>query len=288
VLIGLARAKFSQRFSATIREDMEVDLLSRLRATVLILSACLISTSCTQDDWMVALTCYDPLSRLTPVTTDLSVNGERISRVGYLSPTALSLGDVIQIGGESTSARPQTARHARTSPTDEISRSSAQLRLISINDGCHVNFEPDIKAAADRAGIELHSAVLGNTELHVAGPIVHTLPDVTDAINKDPDIVAKVRGAAVGHFAVVSGAITGQGVWLRPKQVTFSAVDTFFVGSTYIHVVYSCPGCDWVSKHLSSQEATSLIYLTAIRYEASTARLAVSPAPLTVLQRALR
>lgn len=263
---------------------METGPSSVPRNAALVLWVCLLSSSCVQDDWIVTLTCDGAFSRLTPVTTELFVDGKRAFRTAYLNPSRLSLGDVVLIGSRLSSGPPEVEWHIPTPSADEISPASVRLRSISINDGFQVKFERDIKTAATLAGVDLQSEVIKSTDLHVGGAVIRALRDATSVIERNPEVVEKIRTAIDARFAVVSGTITGQYIVLEPAWESFSAVDTFYFGGTYVHVIYSCAACSSYSEGMSTGDDAPVIYLTPVRYDQRTAQIVADPPSPEVLR----
>lgn len=264
---------------------MERILVLTSRNAALLLLFLFLLVSCARDDWNVSITCDEILGSLIPVTTELIINGEQVSQKGYLNPSRLSLGEIVRIEPDSTNAYAETAVRVPTLSSDDLSPIPVKLRWISINDGFQVKSEQDVKAAADTENVDLLSAVLNNTDLRVGGAIVRTLRDVPKFISKNSEVVRRIRTATGSRFAVVSGTIAGQFLALEPTYKSYAAVDTFYLGDTYVHLTYSCPVLDSLAEVMKTGASAPVIYLTAVRYDEPTAQITVDPRPLAVFQR---
>jgi hypothetical protein len=176
--------------------------------------------------------------------------------------------------------------HLLTPSTDDLSPSTAILISTTVSDGLQVHLEKDIRTVARRAGVDLESTILKHTVLYVEDPVFRSFRNLADSVNRDSGIVQSIRTATDARFVIVSETIDGDGLDLFNTYGS-TAVNTFEIGGSYVHVSYSCPTVEGLEHRSARADGVIpiVIYMTPVRYDAPTAKITLDPRPIGFLQR---
>lgn len=219
---------------------------------------------------MITVTCDGDFRSAVPVATEIFINGQHAEITGYLNRSGLSLGSIVQL-------TPGSILEKRVSSTPEIAFSSLSGDFLSATLGqvFQVHVEDDIRAMGHRAGLDFDSDVPKHTMLYIGNPRVLSVDHVVELLNRSRDLVEYLRTAATTHFAVVSGLVAGDdiGLFSTYESVAQSIIE---IGSSYIHVSYSCSPIDELGHraNMAADLVPLIIYLTPIRYDGATGRIA--------------
>ena len=238
----------------------------------------LLSVSCTQDDRVATVTCDGVSEGAIPVSIEVSSNGKRASSIGYLNTWGLTLGTIVRTAPGSTPSGSIVEEHRLARSTDDLSPSAAVLSSTIVSDGLQVHLEQDIRTVARRAGVNLDSTILKHTVLYIGDPVVRSFRNLADSVNRDSGIVQSIRSASDTRFVIVSGTIDGDGLRLFNTYGS-TAVNTFEIGGSYVHVSYSCPPVEGLGRRSASADGDIpiVIYMTPVRYDAPTSQVTLDP-----------
>ena len=250
----------------------------------LLLGLGLFLASCSQDDRTATVSCdADPEGPII-VTTELLINGRRMSMTGYLNSWSLSLGSIVRISPGSTRSEPIVEWQTLPLSATDLLISSTAVQSVTIGDGFEVHLDDDLRIIGRGIGVDLDDTLLRHTMLYVGNPMVRLLPDIAGPLNRYPVMVERIRSAPVTRLAIVSGIIDGEGIGVFNMYQPV-AVNTFELGRSYVHVSYTCRLIK--RQHHLADTAIGvvplIIYLTPIKYDDSTARVVLDPLPLNLL-----
>ena len=236
--------------------------------------------SCSQDDRTSTITCdRDPEGPIS-VTTELNINGRRASVTGYLNSWGLSLGSIVRINARSTQFDAAVELQRLQTSKNDLFISPTALQSVALLRGFEAHLDEDLKTMSQKMGIDLDEIILKNTILVFDGSNVQLLPDVAGLLNRDPEVVERIRYNRDTPLAIVSGTIySNNGLNIFNTYHNIGA-NTFELGRSYVHVSYSCQLLKKI-RHVAYKSARGepvIIYLTPIRYDGSTARVTIDPA----------
>jgi len=220
------------------------------------------------------------------VATELVSNGRRASISGYLNSWGLPLGSIVRINPGSTRSEAIVEWQRLPLSASDLLISSTALQSITISDGFEVHLDDDLRTIGRGMGIDLDSTIVKHSVLYVDGSVTRGLPDVAAPLNRYPDIVARIRSAPAIRLAIVSGTVDGSDLNIFDTYPS-AAANTVELGNSYVHVSYACR----VIANLGHQARRAIdgvplvIYLTPIKYDNSTARVAPDSLPLDLLHR---
>ena len=240
--------------------------------------------SCSQDDRISTVTCDGDPEGPIAVTTELLIHGKRTPITGYLNSWGFPLGSIVRInsGSARSAAIVEWQRLPLSAP--DLLASPRALQSITLRDGFEVHLDEGLKTMSQRMGIDLGGMILKHTLLYVDDPEVRLLPDVAGLLNRSPGTVERIRNAPDTPLAIVSGTIDSHGLGIFDAYQTVG-VNTFELGRSYVHVSYTCHLINRLGHraHGAPGAVPVIIYLTPIRYDDSTARVAFHPVPMDLL-----
>jgi len=164
--------------------------------------------------------------------------------------------------------------------------SSTALQSVTLGDGFEVHLDDDIRTIGRGMSLDLDSTILKHTILYVDGSMVRLLPDVAVLLNRYPGIVERIQSAPDTRLAIVSGTIDGDELDIFSKYPSVST-NTLELGRSYIHVSYTCR----LMKRLGHRAyrppgiVPLIVYLAPVKYDDSTARVALDSIPIDLLHR---
>jgi len=140
--------------------------------------------------------------------------------------------------------------------------------------------DESVKTIGHRAGLDLGTGIIEHTVFHIGETMARYSPNVADLLNRYPDIVAGIHENAGAQFAVVSGTIEGSD-WAMFTTYPVVGTNTLEIGSSYVHVSYACQTFESLRHRafMADSAVPLIVYLTPIKYDASTARLVANPQP---------